>query len=212
MKNWHVVYLSFESGQTGRDYIGKHSTKNLHDGYLGSYRDPSFSPDSRIILGYYKTAKAAVTAEIQWQKVFQVATDPQFSNQVYQTSSKFDAGHLGWCYHPETNQEVYLEGCPEGYLLGRPSMKDPEKVEARLKNRVCASGPKNGMFGKTFFNGGSTAGEKNGRCKIQKDQVPKIVSMNQSGQFTIRELATMYGVSYSTIRRVVNDPNYWCNQ
>jgi hypothetical protein len=206
MTNWHIVYLSFESKQTGRDYIGKHTTKNLHDGYLGSYYDSLFSPDSRIILGYYKTAKAAVIAEIQWQKVFQVATDPQFANQVYQTSSKFDAGHLRWYYDPETNQEVYLESCPEGYLLGRPSMKDPEKVEARLKNRVCASGPKNGMYGK------SNSGEKNGRCKIKKNQVPQILTMKQSKQFTVQEIATMFGVSPVTIRRVTNNPNYWCNR
>lgn len=228
MKNWHIVYLSFESRQTGRDYIGKHSTKNLHDGYLGSYHDLSFNPESRIILGYYKSAQAAVIAEIQWQRVFRVVENPQFANKSYQTSEGFDTtgykfsddhskklsekvsgegnpmfgrcGNLApstnmrWYYDPVTGNECYSQSCPQGYLPGRPSMSDPEKVYKRLKNRVCASG------------------EKNGRCKLQKDQVPKIVSMKQSGQFTIRELATMYGVSYSTIRRVVNDPDYWCNR
>ena len=194
MTNWHIVYLSFESKQTGRGYIGKHTTKNLHDGYLGSYYDPSFSPDSRIILGYYKTAKAAVTAEIQWQRVFQVATDPQFANQVYQTSSKFDPGNRKWFSNPVTNQEVYLETCPEGYFPGRLSMTDPEKIQKRLKNRVCASG------------------EKNGRCKLTRDQVPKIIEMKLSKQFTVKEIATMFGVSPVTIHRVTNNPNYWCNR
>jgi len=206
MQHWHIVYLSFESGKTGRDYVGKHSTKNLHDGYLGSYYDPSFHPDSRIILGYYKTAQAAVSAEIQWQKVLQVADDPKFVNQVYQTSSKFDAGHLRWFYNPSDGAEVYLSECPEGYLPGRPSMSDPEKVQRRLKNRVCASGPKNGMYGK------SNSGEKNGRCKLNRSQIPQIITMRQSKQFTVQEIATMFGVSPATIRRVTNNPNYWCNR
>jgi hypothetical protein len=91
---WHIVYLSFESCPSGRTYIGKHSTENLYDGYLGSFKDKSFNPDSRIILGYYRTAQAAVAAEIQWQRVFQVAIDPQFANRSYQTSKKFQCvGH-----------------------------------------------------------------------------------------------------------------------
>jgi len=91
---WHIVYLSYESTLKGRGYIGKHSTKLLEDGYFGSYTDSDFQPDSRIILGYFKTSEAAVAAEIQWQKVFQVATDPEFANRSYQTSKKFECvGH-----------------------------------------------------------------------------------------------------------------------
>jgi hypothetical protein len=91
---WHIVYLSYEGFKTGRDYIGKRSTSNLHDGYLGSFTDSSFNPDTRIILGYYKTSQAAIVAEIQWQRVFQVATDPQYANRSYQTSKKFECvGH-----------------------------------------------------------------------------------------------------------------------
>ena len=240
MKNWHIVYLSFESGKTGRDYIGKHSTKNLLDGYLGSYKDLSFNPESKIILGYYKSAKAAITAEIQWQKVFRVVEDPKFANKSYQTSDGFDttgykfsddhskklsekvsgegnpmfgrcgdlapATKMRWYYDPVTKTECYLQSCPQGYLPGRPSMSDLEKVKVRLKDRVCASGPQNGMYGV------DASGEKNGNCKIKKDQVPQIVSLTQSGQFTMKEIAAMYGVSYGTIRRVVNDPNYWCNR
>lgn len=194
MQHWHIVYLSFESGSLGRDYIGKHSTVNLYDGYRGSYYDSSFNPDSRIILGYYKTSQAAVTAEIQWQKVFQVADDPKFANQVYQTSSKFDPVNLRWFYNPKTGEEVYLSECPPGHLPGRPSMSDPDKVTHRLKNRVCASG------------------EKNGRCKLKRSQIPKLIAMKQSKQYTVSEIAIMFGISPATVRRVTNNPNYWCNR
>ena len=87
---WHIVYLSYESKPGGRNYIGKHSTENLHDGYLGSFSDKSFSPDSRIILGVFNSAEAAVLSEIQWQRVFEVVPNSDFANKSYQTSKKFD--------------------------------------------------------------------------------------------------------------------------
>ena len=104
---WHIVYLSYESFRTGRDYIGKRSTLNLHEGYLGSYSDPCFNPDTRIILGYYKTSQAAIAAEIQWQRVFQVATDPQFANRAYQTSTGFECvGHTEESKQKMSNQRA----------------------------------------------------------------------------------------------------------
>jgi len=96
---WHIVYLSFEEGQVGKDYIGKHSTFDLNDGYLGSFSDKTFNPKNRIILEYAKTKEAAVTAEIRWQKVFQVVEDPQFVNKSYQTSDKFSYCEIGENHH-----------------------------------------------------------------------------------------------------------------
>jgi hypothetical protein len=86
---FHTVYLSFEDGKVGRDYIGKHSSEDPYDEYLGSYKDKSFNPTEKIILEYAKTEEGAVEAEIRWQQVFKVAEDPQFANQSYQTSEKF---------------------------------------------------------------------------------------------------------------------------
>jgi hypothetical protein len=87
---WHFVYLSFEEGPNGRSYVGKHSTEDLNDGYLGSYSDSSFAPSNRTILEYARTAEAAIAAEIRWQRVLKVVEDPQFVNRAYQTSTKFD--------------------------------------------------------------------------------------------------------------------------
>jgi hypothetical protein len=86
---YHFVYLSYESHEGGRMYIGKHSTNNLYDGYMGSFNDPHFCPDSRIILQYYFTEIASIAGEIQWQKVFRVAEDAEYANRAYQTSDRF---------------------------------------------------------------------------------------------------------------------------
>jgi hypothetical protein len=86
---FHTVYLSFEDGKVGRDYIGKHSGEDPYDEYLGSYKDKSFNPKGKIILEYAKTEEGAVEAEIRWQQVFKVAEDPQFVNQSYQNTSRF---------------------------------------------------------------------------------------------------------------------------
>jgi hypothetical protein len=90
---FHTVYLSFEPD--GRDYIGKHSSKNPYDDYLGSYKDKSFDPKSKIILEYCKTEEGAVEAEIRWQRVFNVVEDPQFVNRSYQTSARFYFNRTG---------------------------------------------------------------------------------------------------------------------
>ena len=100
---WHIVYLSYESTPGGRQYIGKHSTDRLDDGYFGSFSTKNFNPDSKVILGYFKTAQAAVSAEIQWQQVFKVVQDPTYANQAYQTSSGWDTtGRI----RPESERET----------------------------------------------------------------------------------------------------------
>ena len=86
---FHAVYDSFESGPGGRDYVGKHSSMDPYDSYLGSFRDASFVPDSKIVIAYAKTAEGAIWLEIQFQRVFGVVEDPQFVNRSYQTSTGF---------------------------------------------------------------------------------------------------------------------------
>jgi hypothetical protein len=134
---WHIVYLSYESKPGGRNYIGKHSTENLHDGYLGSFSDKSFSPDSRIILGVFNSAEAAVISEIQWQRTFKVASNPEFSNRSYQTSTKFDT----------TGSQAHNKGKPRSPEEKQAISEGTKKAlqEKGFDNR----GEKNPMFGRT---------------------------------------------------------------
>ena len=114
---WHILYLSYES--EGRDYIGAHTTENLYDGYLGSYRDQSFSPDNRITLGYYKSRESLLKAEENLQKSLNVAKDPQYANRSIQTSTGFN----------------------------RQGVKDsPETIE---RKRQASGGERNAFHGKT---------------------------------------------------------------
>jgi hypothetical protein len=92
---FHTVYDSFESHPGGRDYIGKHSTDNPYDDYLGSFKDKSFNPEDKIVFAYSKTKEGAVWLEIMFQRVFGVVEDPQFANKSYQTSDKFVTGFAG---------------------------------------------------------------------------------------------------------------------
>ncbi len=128
---FHTAYNSFESKPRGRDYIGKHSTEDMSDGYLGSFKDETFEPDSKITLGYAKTAEGAVWLEIQYQKAFGVVEDPQFANQSYQTSTKFS----------------YSEGCSgeRNGMYGRTGDKNPNfgndySEESRDKIRKSRQG------------------------------------------------------------------------
>jgi len=128
---YHFVYVSFEGGQSGRNYIGKRSTSTLEDGYLGSFKDDSFSPSHRIILGFYKTSEAAIRAEIQFQKVFNVVEDPSYANRSFQTSTGFVSNH------PETRRKI---------SDSRKGQKLSEELKKQISKRQTGSG--NSNFGK----------------------------------------------------------------
>ena len=103
-KMFHTAYNSFESKPKGRDYIGKHSTEDPYDDYKGSFKDKEFDPDSKITMAYAKTAEGAVWFEINFQNVFDVVLDPQYANQVKQTSTGFD--RTGVKCSEETKQKI----------------------------------------------------------------------------------------------------------
>jgi hypothetical protein len=135
---FHTVYLSFESGNVGRNYIGKHSSEDPYDEYKGSFKDAGFTPSGKIILEYSKTEEGAIDAEIRWQKVFQVVEDPQFANQSYQTSTKFKYNSKGRSLPEETRNKIR-----EANRGRTHSFDTKQKLSEQRK------GEKNPMFGRS---------------------------------------------------------------
>lgn len=129
---FHTVYLSFEESSSGRMYIGKHSSKNPYDGYLGSFSDKTFIPIGKIVLEYCNSEEAAVEAEIRWQQVFKVAEDPQFANKSYQTTKKFIRDNRGE-RHP-----LYGKQRPDVRRRNRTNnpAKNPETRSKMSKSRM----------------------------------------------------------------------------
>jgi len=80
---YHYVYYSYE--EWGRGYIGARSCDCLPEqdvGYLGSYSDKSFQPNSKIILMTFPTREEANQAEIMLHWSYDVARNPNFANKA----------------------------------------------------------------------------------------------------------------------------------
>jgi hypothetical protein len=156
---FHTVYDSFEKKPGGRDYIGKHSTLDPYDDYLGSFKDESFCPDDKIVLGYSKTPEGAVWLEIQWQRAFGVVENPQFANLSYQTSDKFLFSAKGesnpnfgnrWKWTPEQKKNLPDRSGENNPLFGKKGKDHPLFGKRRTEEqRLKFQGENNGFFGKS---------------------------------------------------------------
>ena len=88
-KNFYVYY-SYE--EFGRGYIGSRGCKCLPKDdvkYFGSFRDKTFKPTQKIILGAYKTRKEAYAAEILLHEFYDVAKNPHFANRCKALTTGF---------------------------------------------------------------------------------------------------------------------------
>jgi hypothetical protein len=166
---FHTVYCSFESKQNGRDYLGKHSSPDPYDSYLGSYKDDSFDPDSKIVLAYANTPEGAIWLEIMFQRVFNVVEDASFANKAYQTSVGFDTtglstpkteGHKKKISEAISGEKHPRFGKP-GTRLGAVTPEEtrqkiskslqgrPRSKESISKQSLSISGSNNHLYGKT---------------------------------------------------------------
>jgi hypothetical protein len=156
---FHTVYDSFEKKPGGRDYIGKHSTENPYDEYLGSPSDKTFKPDDKFVIGYSKTPEGAIWLEIQYQKAFGVVENPQFANKSYQTSDKFLFSAKGesnpnfgnrWKWTPEQKKNLPDRSGENHYLFGKKKEDHPSFGKTRTEEqRLKFQGENNGFFGKS---------------------------------------------------------------
>jgi hypothetical protein len=164
---FHTVYCSFESKLNGRNYLGKHSSEDPYDPYLGSYSDETFEPDAKIVLAYSNTVEGALWLEIMFQKVFGVVEDPSFANRSYQTSTGFDVTGVPKTTEHRRKISEAISG-EKHHFFGKPSprrgvtltqetrekisknLKGRERsLESRQKQSKTITGPNNPLFGKT---------------------------------------------------------------
>jgi hypothetical protein len=138
---YHFVYLSFEESPHGKNYVGVHSTDDLNDGYLGSFKDNDFNPSAKIILQFFKSRESAVEAEIRWQHVFKVVENLTFANKAYQTVSKFDTSGSSW-WHNEKGEHTLSQYSPG------PGWTKGQSAEERKKKSERKKGEKNHQYGK----------------------------------------------------------------
>jgi hypothetical protein len=90
------VYYSYEPW--GRGYIGRRQCKcdpQKDTNYFGSFKDVTFSPNSKVILAVFSTLREAIEAEISLHNFFEVDINPHFANISKQTSSGFSFARSG---------------------------------------------------------------------------------------------------------------------
>lgn len=174
---YHILYVSFEDSPEGRSYVGAHSTDDLNDGYMGSFVDKTFSPDYKIIVGYYTTRTALLRAEETLQKSLNVVKDDHYANQSIQHGSGFTHGFYGKTHTPEF-REALAERNRSPESRQRTSQRNKERewtqesrqkiaqATSRIKKGVKLSpehranigaaqlGYKNHAFGKRWANNG----------------------------------------------------------
>jgi hypothetical protein len=134
----YYVYYSYE--EWGRGYIGSKpsgcSCDPSEDPYMGSFKDKTFKPTAKIILGVYTTPRDCINAEIILHDFFKVDINPHFANLARQTSTGFVS---------LVKTKEHCENISKA-LTGRKLSS--ESVEKRQSKRTYASGEDHPFFGK----------------------------------------------------------------
>lgn len=134
----YYVYYSYE--EWGRGYIGSKpsgcSCAPEDDPYFGSFKDKTFKPTHKIILGVYENPEDCIAAEVFLHSYFEVDVNPHFANLARQTSTGFVS---------LVKTKEHRENISKG-LTGRKL--SPESLAKRQRNRRYASGEEHPYYGK----------------------------------------------------------------
>lgn len=91
--------------------------------------------------------------------------------------------------------------------------KNGNKLDPRAENLEWCTAKQNmvharDVLGVTFSTGTTIRGTDNGNSKLSDDDVVKIRELYETGRFTHRELAEIYGVNSSSITRAINKKSW----
>jgi hypothetical protein len=140
----YYTYYSWE--EWGRGYIGYRRCPVRKtpetDEYLGSYRDKTFNPTAKEILGVYDTREEAMQAEIVLHEFFDVARNPHFANKACSTSTGFCIAK----HSEETKRKLSEANKGENNPLYGKSRSEETKRKLSEANK----GENNPLYGKTL--------------------------------------------------------------
>ena len=134
MKKYYTYY-SYE--EWGRGYIGARPSgcecNPEEDLYMGSFKDKTFKPNKKIILGVYSTPQECLEAEVKLHEFFEVDINPHFANLARQTSTGF------------TSLVKTEEHCRNISKAHKGKKLSVESIQKRQNNRVYVTGEEHHM-------------------------------------------------------------------
>lgn len=140
----HYTYKT--TSKSGKYYVGRHSTNNLDDGYLGSGKWILSMKDKSqlrtIMLNTYDTFEELVTAE---EILISEHIDEPLNMNFNDNAIGFASGKLNPSCTPEARLRNSLRTAGEGNAMFGKTHSD----EAKAKLSRANSGEGNPMFGKT---------------------------------------------------------------
>ena len=121
------VYYSYE--EFGRGYIGARSKSPDGDNYFGSFKDTTFKPTEKIVIAEYDTWEEALSAEHELHKLFDVAKNPHFANQVC-------AQLCGWSPAGRRKSDEHKEKIRQGLLRNWETQDRKERAEKTRRGMI----------------------------------------------------------------------------
>jgi len=125
----------------------------------------------------------------------------RYTLSAYNSRRDFAAHRLVW--------EAFNGPIPEGMQINH---KNGVKTDNRIQNLEVCTQSENTTHAfrvlKVKPNINPNPGSKNGRAKLREEQIPQIVSLYRSGDFTQRQLADKFKISPTMISFIVNGKNW----
>jgi hypothetical protein len=137
----HYVYVT--KGDCGRHYIGVRSCEcdPAEDPYVGSHKDPEYSPAEKWVWSEFGTREEAANAEASLHEVFDVAVSPHFANRCKALPNGFSMLGISWGIHSEETKALLSQQKKgeNNHRWGKPSSQKQKEAVRRARAGVKVS-------------------------------------------------------------------------